>query len=388
MSSFKASNHPEVGVTSQKWKNPIEKFSKFEMGGEMSRLPNDIVLEILYRISIKDLKQCMWVRKSWYPTIHSPYFIKMHHEKSDLRSARIISMMVQDLNANDPDFCHDLYLVEYELSGDSVTSCGVVPLRTQFKEMNAEYEFVGSSNGLICFTEPSISDPVYVYNPIIGEYMTLPLTSEHPDIDIISGFGFDATTGKFKVIRMIYLPAEHTDDELWYNLEAEIYTVGSKDWRSIGYVSCPPRGDKPGVFLNGVLHWMCDRQLFPEEPYGIVCFDLASEEFSILPPPHGYGSNDIDTEAEDGRFFEIRVLKGQLCYFDRREGNQIVAWVMKQYGTQQSWTQGFSLYDLFNDFQVLNFIEVCLVLFGENIKNSSIPSEVCWFFFLMCACLP
>lgn len=118
MSSFKASNHPEVGVTSQKWKNPIEKFSKDEMGGEMSRLPNDIVLEIVYKISIKDLKQCMWVRKSWYPTIHSPYFIKMPHEKSDLRSARIISMMVQDLNANDPDFCHDLYLVEDELSGD------------------------------------------------------------------------------------------------------------------------------------------------------------------------------------------------------------------------------------------------------------------------------
>lgn len=220
--------------------------------------------------------------------------------------------------------------MERELSGDSVTLCGVVPLRTKFREMNTDYEFVGSSDGLICFAEPSSSDPVYVCNPIIGEYMTLPLTTEHPDIDIISGwFGFDVTTSKFKVIRMVYLSTEHADGELWYDLEAEIYTLGCKDWRNIGYVSCPPRGDKAGVFLNGVLHWMCDRQLSPEEPYGIVCFDLASEEFSILPPPYGYGSDEIDTETEDGQLFEIRVLKGQFCYFDGRD-NQVAAWVMKQ----------------------------------------------------------
>lgn len=111
MCSFEASSHLEVGKTCQRWKNPIEKFSKDEMGGEMSRLPNGIVLEILSRLSIKDLKQGMWVRKSWYQTIHFPYFIKMHHEKSDFHSALIVSVMVQDLNANDADLYHDLYLV-------------------------------------------------------------------------------------------------------------------------------------------------------------------------------------------------------------------------------------------------------------------------------------
>lgn len=95
----------------------------------------------------------------------------------------------------------------------------------------------------------------------------------------------------------------------------------------------------------------------------------------------------------DGRLFEIRVLKKDNCVtLIERGSNQIVAWVMQQYGAKQSWTQGFSLYNLFNDFQVLNLIEVCLVLFVENIKNSTIFIRgmlfFCFFFIMYAyACL-
>lgn len=361
MSSSKTSSHTEVGETSKKLKSPFEESSVGDLGGDISLLPIDIALDIFARLPIKDLKRCMRVKSSWYKTLHSRYFTKIHHEKSAFRSSRSISFIVHDLSADDPQIHHDLYLVDFEISGDFVTSYCIIPLTTRFKYMNVDYEIVGCSKGLICFFEPSISDPIYLCNPVLGEYMTLPPTTEHPDMDIISGFGFDASTGTCKVVRLLCLTINDIDDDdIWYDLEAEVYTVGSKGWKKLGVVPYPPRGDKPGLFLNGALHWMCDRRQCQEEPFGIVSFNLATEKFSLIQPPHGYGSDEIDSEIEDGQLFDIKILKGEICYLDQRE-DRVMAWAMKEYGVRQSWTQELSGYDLFHDFHVLNFTEVTLV---------------------------
>ncbi|MBA0749602.1 hypothetical protein Gogos_003506 [Gossypium gossypioides] len=69
---------------------------------------------------------------------------------------------------------------------------------------------------------------------------------------------------------------------------AEIYTIGSGTWRSIGnaptdYVSLPFN-----AFLNGAHHWS-KSSLRGEF---INSFDFDTEQFGIVPPPHHFQELD------------------------------------------------------------------------------------------------
>ncbi|CAL5390342.1 unnamed protein product [Camellia sinensis] len=206
---------------------------------------------------------------------------------------------------------YDLYLAEPTTchSNDAVTT-----ISTKFNRSNLEFDLVGSINGLLCLSEPLYFDPVYICNPIIGEYMTLPKSEIETGFDIVSGFGFDQSTDPYKVIIMLYVTVKDdpttTNGTVSFRMEGEIYTVGgSGEWRRIGEVPYPLRARESEAYLNGVLHWlMTDQDIGIETCEFIGSFDVASEELKLV----------------------------SSLVHDRTE-----IWMMKDYGVQSSWTKQY-----------------------------------------------
>ncbi|KAI3464427.1 hypothetical protein Pfo_021090 [Paulownia fortunei] len=86
-----------------------------------------------------------------------------------------------------------------------------------------------------------------------------------------------------------------------------------------------------GAFLNGNLHWLvADLKC----SYWISCFDLETELFSTFSPPPPL--------RRSGRFLGGLVACGEcLCLYDNTSDDEIVFWLMKEYGVEKSWTKEF-----------------------------------------------
>lgn len=83
--------------------------------------------------------------------------------------------------------------------------------------------------------------------------------------------------------------------------------------------------------MDGALHWFTDaNSQFGGSPL-IVAFDLASEEFRPIPAPTHTVTDDYYSCCS------IYVLGGCLCIVDL-DGDFVHAWMMNDYGIQESWT--------------------------------------------------
>ncbi|GKF39837.1 hypothetical protein Tco_0119898, partial [Tanacetum coccineum] len=97
---------------------------------------------------------------------------------------------------------------------------------------------------------------------------------------------------------------------------AEIYTLGTGQWRSLGHVPYWLT-EFHGPFLNGCVHWTFRDQTFRDQyshsPEGIYAFDFDNETFHLFPSP---------------------LLKKYTCDSSAIE---FTIWVMKEYGIKKSW---------------------------------------------------
>ncbi|KAG8378374.1 hypothetical protein BUALT_Bualt08G0130900 [Buddleja alternifolia] len=199
----------------------------------------------------------------------------------------------------------------------------------------------GSTNGLLFLrNELAKSDALYICNPITREYIELPSPEGevyHYSRVVTYGFGFSKMSGEYKVVSIYHERVRDPSDHSLLGItisESRVYTLGTGSWRSI-----PPGDDtfeydseSNGVFLNGNLHWLVADLL--KGSLLISCFNLETELFHRFPTP---------TTLPEIRTFigGIAVLGDCLCICDNTSDDDIVIWVMKEYGVDKSWTKEF-----------------------------------------------
>ncbi|XP_021833901.1 F-box/kelch-repeat protein At3g06240-like [Prunus avium] len=157
----------------------------------------------------------------------------------------------------------------------------------------------------------------------IRKLVTLPKPSvrlkTHREYDASIGFGFDARTNDYKVVRVVSLPEEPGTPTL-----AEVYSLATGTWSSLGRVSpscLVTARATSNVFLNGVLHWPVDCRTNSGDLCSfILAFDLGKEVFSKIFMPKVIQRNFGCDED---------------CFLD--------IWVMKEYGRKESWTRLITL---------------------------------------------
>eukprot|EP00258_Populus_trichocarpa_P017850 XP_006380075.2 F-box protein At3g07870 [Populus trichocarpa] len=191
----------------------------------MNKLPSCLIMDILSRLPIKTILNCRCVCKTWLHYISDSFFAKLHLERSPT------SLLVKTIS-NNPE-SRSVQLVQ--ITGKPVGLRFRVVEEMKFvQEINLPYnnDFLiqNSCNGLLCISQTfqdGSHDDIYLCNPILGEYISIPLAAGQGTRHNSSfSLGYSAITKEYQVLHTFY-SKKGPDSQP----EAEIYTIGTGKWR-------------------------------------------------------------------------------------------------------------------------------------------------------------
>ncbi|KAI3847819.1 hypothetical protein MKW98_021779 [Papaver atlanticum] len=281
----------------------------------MENLPNDLLSKILFLVPCDSVLNCKLVCKTW---------------KTLISHRQVISILFSLGTESEMDCMNELYYGYYEeIKG---TTKEEFNYRTSLKKINHPPmnrrdhvdSIVGCCNGLVCFIVPHdhVDDPVYICNPITGEYVNLPELNAEVGL-IVGGFGYLRSANVYKVIRIHYPSRVYFSDVQLSAGSVQIYTFGDCGGgggyrRSIGETSYSLTFQ--GTLVNGSLYWLDNKD------WKIVSFNLSDEEFSLLPtvPPCL-----LQEDPGKNTMYRMKVLQGNLCLVHLQLGEHVNIWSYK-----------------------------------------------------------
>ncbi|CAH1444703.1 unnamed protein product [Lactuca virosa] len=284
----------------------------------MENLPVEVMVDILSRLPVKTIIQCKCVCKKWLDLVSDSYFADFQLSRSP---AGIMIYHDSDHNKENTGYHKSGIWVEVE---DKPDHHNLPHNRVMSLDLNLPgiIHPVGSLNGLICLWQYNRkTSNTYICNPITREYMILPKQKYHRKeiyADVTYGFGVSSVAREYKVIRILQKSLS----------PAEVYTLGTGQWRSLGHVPYWFTG-RCGQFLNGHAHWTIRDQ---DSSKKICALDFDKETFELFPSP---------PPEEAFIYFDcLGVVRGCLCRCDTYY-SKFTVWVMKEYGVKKSWHKEF-----------------------------------------------
>ncbi|KAK9949275.1 hypothetical protein M0R45_004808 [Rubus argutus] len=289
-------------------------------------LPEDIIVQILYRLPVKPLIRFRCVSKRWTSIISDPQFAKSQFKYASERktlSHRLLLSTSSQLESL------DLQTLSFE------DDASVRKLTFPFKEAGRAVKILGSCNGMVfAATGLHSLDNCFIWNPTTGLLLKLPNPSYRvgwcPGFPHC-GFGYVSATDDYKVVVLDHFRNSTTP--------VDMYSSKANSWKRIEsepHFSPEDYFPQPkGMFLNEALHWL-DRG--PGDKPTVIAFDLAKEKFREMPLPL------LKQDDEAGVLYsELGVLSGGClcvaCYDDVLFGGFIHVWVMMDYDVRESWTE-------------------------------------------------
>ncbi|XP_008227037.1 PREDICTED: F-box/kelch-repeat protein At3g23880-like [Prunus mume] len=243
------------------------------------------------------------------------------------------------------------YCVHYDNQAFDVYSKIEFPIAPKQELCNSHFRVVGTCSRLICLADDILryGYNFFIWNPAIRKLVTLPRPGvtfrTHGGYDASIGFGFDAMTNDYKVVRIVTL--QHEDEG---PTVAEVYSLATGTWRSLGCVSpaCGTDGAASNAFVNGILHWPVVSN--GDGCYFILTFDLGKEVFGKIPMPkiiHWNPKWGLQLSVSENRKSVALFMRDNSCkdfMMDNRcEDSVLDIWVMKEYGRKESWTKLITL---------------------------------------------
>ncbi|EXB41582.1 F-box protein [Morus notabilis] len=295
----------------------------------MASLPWDIIVDILGRLSVKDLLRYRSVSKPWCALIDGTDFIMMHL-KNSVETGSNLGVVIR--------YC-DLYWVDL----DSLDSA--VKLRNPIARPGDGTEVLGSCHGLLALL--NVNNELAIWNPSTRRYRRIADTEfEAPDDNlpciqfIVYGFGYDPIGNDYKLVRMVQFYGDNGQDS--FDSGVKIYSAKLNTWKRIRdfpYYLRYKRGF--GVLSNNALHWVVSTKPLSDVSNLVFAVDLVTEEYREVPLPEFEG---------EGCRMDVEVLGGSLCLLcnygpdgpDADWGSTsdyVDMWMMKEYGVRESWTK-------------------------------------------------
>jgi len=296
-------------------------------------LPDEVLLEILQRLSVKSLIQLRCVSKSWNSLITSSALINSHLARSLSLPSKSNNLIVR-YRIDRP------YVEHYKLIHDDNASFDQIQqLEIPVKCLHINhFILIGSINGLFSLYE---LDRFILWNPSIGKSITLPkpCIKTHDFGICYPAFGFDPRTNDYKVVRIVVqcvLMYKGPKQTL-----VEIYSLNEGSWRITSAGASYPLGisfnywRRPAASLNGVVHFAANVKGSAFSPL-VLSFDLGDEVFRMIPVPDSTFKEDDDVHTT--------VIAGSLtllCHDPAMHtfNKHCSIWMMKEYGIVDSWTK-------------------------------------------------
>ncbi|XP_028060525.1 F-box protein At3g07870-like [Camellia sinensis] len=322
--------------------NQIIPTTKKSKHSTLEQLPTQIILEILSRLPIKTLFLCQLVSKHWLSLISDPHFANLHLSRSP------VSLLLKPFYPRRES--RQLRLVDLQIAHSTHPRDAQLKFIPKFNyPLLKEDEIVNSCNGLLCLSDfTDDSDPIFICNPILGEYITLPILHHRGNYDAtMTAFGFSLKTNQYKVVRfflqeVVYIDYNTQMGSYREEAEAEIYTIGGEGlWRNMGKVPYHLTNHSFNSFVNGAIHWL---NFNHDSPGFIRCFDFGTEEFRVVPQPLEFG---LHREFRGHKCVGVLQDSLSICEFSIHCGIDI--WMMKEYGNEESWSKEFVIGNVVNN---------------------------------------
>ncbi|KAL7156004.1 hypothetical protein ABFS83_03G113600 [Erythranthe nasuta] len=295
-------------------------------------LPPEITINILSRLPVRTVITCKLVCKSWLELLETHEFAKSHLSKS------VPGLVVYQYDNYIKTFEFEDDELDLERHGLHYNQVTKLDRRAFITSPHAAIGIQGSSNGCLFLREINTQpNALYICNPTTREYIELPnegFVYRYPTM-VTYGFGVSKITGQYKVVNVYHECERDPHMQVLLRIPksfCRVYTLGTGKWRSVS-PSAPLVYNcrSIGAFLNGNLHWLISDLTGSS---WISCFDLETEIFStFLPPP--------PLRSSGGFLGGLVNLGGDLCLCDNSSDDEIVIWLMKEYGDEKSWKKEF-----------------------------------------------
>ncbi|CAL5209335.1 unnamed protein product [Lathyrus oleraceus] len=278
-----------------------------------SVLPEELVGEILLRLPVKYLFQFKCVCKSWKTLISDPQFAKRHLRIKTTDNQMSVFTVLEESR-----------IVSYRLKSLCENPSNHTPVT--FSDMtNRDYRIIGSCNGLLCLLDRE--QRVRMCNPSIRFYskkspqpVSFSCNVEH------CGFGYDEVNNKYRVLLVLINRRNNSCQTL-----TKVYTFGEDSWKTIQNFPLPCINplNLSGKSVSGTLNWIVEKSGVSV----ILSFDLEKDTYNEMLLPQDDG----------GSICMLYVLNNCLgvCYNYEyfTKNNHWIAWLMKDYGDVESWTE-------------------------------------------------
>ncbi|XP_026446614.1 F-box protein At4g22390-like isoform X2 [Papaver somniferum] len=154
-----------------------------------------------------------------------------------------------------------------------------------------------------------------------------PLSSEIPILHSITyGFVYDSNIEDYKVVKVMDLGP--------HGSEISVYTLTSNSWRWVQHM---PYGffvgRRPGVFVNGALHWIATHVNELRKSESILSFNIRDEGIQEVLKPQDVNVSNVT----------LGLLGECLCLVSQHPMARSDVWVLKDHGVTNSWTKLFSV---------------------------------------------
>lgn len=238
----------------------------------MDRLTEELVIEVLQRLPLKDANRCKCVCKRWFNLISSPYFARCYNSHR-FSFPPPFALFFQYENAyrwEVPVNLRGIQLANNAYNHPILNSSGFSLSFLPPSSTSEPVHFLASSNGLVlCSTTVLYEKKLklekvlyYVCNPLTMHWVALPPPPnchKRVRIGFISTPDFDnGIISRFKVVR---IPEFEKCTQLYTNLSLEIFSSETGEWTDFviswhePVFSCFFLCDS-AVVCNGMLHWI------------------------------------------------------------------------------------------------------------------------------------
>ena len=163
-------------------------------------------------------------------------------------------------------------------------------------------------------------------------------------VNLSVGFGRDPRTGMYKVVRSFFRPRDRKTGI--FNMGMEVCTLGGGGrrhcWRETA--ADPPYPVEAWVTaqsVKGAVYWTIDISHLKPRPHSLLRFGLEDEAFRMTNLPDSLATGD-------GVFFNLNVMRGELCLTDNPVGepddHPVMIWILvEDNGPRSVWEPRYKL---------------------------------------------
>lgn len=343
-------------------------------------IPNDLLIRILFKLPAKSIMRFNSVCKAWRSLINRPSFIDQHTSKNS--NLYVLINRLYEINETTYQFATRIlsYNTLGAVSTQSFSSASPYPRRDDNLEFT-NFFIKGCCNGLVLvvdcddvvvdydydfdfdededYDNDKVGDVNYaLWNLAMGETKVLPtcLSRSQPNyrsnaLFEIVGFGFDAESRDYKVVKMHKLMKDINSTRPSAHIVVEVYSLRTNSWKTVTTdlphsTAITDLNENNGVFCNGMYSWTANVGTGFGLRGEIVSFDMSEEVITRTHMPNDICVSTSPTPTPSSNINCLLVFKESLAVVncDRQNGQNFTAydiWVLGQYGVKESWSKRF-----------------------------------------------